>query len=167
MNTLDLDVTIDFINLNITMGADLDLEVIIGNKDLELISEALTVEVNSNFIPLQQVEVIDNLTSDDPDKPLSARQGKELKSLVDSKIESIVAGDNISIDNTDPQNPIINSESQVSNFTEYDRPDTGDYYYFGDISVTPNKVNRWKKELGTPQGSATGDWGDRLTLNYT
>jgi len=44
---------------------------------------------------LKQADVVNDLTHTDTNKPLSANQGKELKTLVDGKQETLVSGTNI------------------------------------------------------------------------
>lgn len=58
------------------------------------------------------VVIIDNLTTQDATKALSANQGYVLDQAKADKVDvvnSVVEGTDISIDNTDPNNPIINS----------------------------------------------------------
>lgn len=60
------------------------------------------------------VDVINVLTSTHTQKALSAAQGKILK---DTKVESVVAGSNISVDNSDPLNPVISSTASSADVT--------------------------------------------------
>lgn len=64
---------------------------------------------NSNWedlAPVLDTVIIDNLTSNQTNAALSANQGRILN---ESKLTSVVGGTNITIDATDPLNPVINS----------------------------------------------------------
>lgn len=54
---------------------------------------------------LQRSDVKDNLTSNNTDQPLSAKQGKELKTLIDSKEDKSNKVTSISSSSTDTQYP--------------------------------------------------------------
>jgi len=64
----------------------------------------------SDTTKINKSDIQNNLTSTDTDKPLSAKQGKELKTLIDNKKETIV-DDHLDANSTNPvQNRVIVSE---------------------------------------------------------
>ena len=64
-----------------------------NNGSIDTNTYLTTHQSLENYI--QKSDVKDNLTSSDADKPLSANQGKELKTLVDTKQTALVSGTSI------------------------------------------------------------------------
>lgn len=57
----------------------------IGDTDIDLTGYAKTNELNAGLeSKVNKTDIVDNLASNESDKPLSAKQGKELKELIDS-----------------------------------------------------------------------------------
>ena len=52
-------------------------------------TDASTIKTALDAVYMKKTDVKDNLTSTDTDKPLSAKQGKELKTLVDGILETM------------------------------------------------------------------------------
>ncbi len=78
---------------------DADVNIIkTGELSSSVVSDATTTAANSNAVKIAYdasskiTDIKDNLTSIDTDKPLSAKQGKELKTLVDAKVSMATVG---------------------------------------------------------------------------
>jgi len=75
------------------------------------------------------VDVIDNLTSTDTDKALSAKQGKVLKDTINN-LDISTDAENISYDNTE-------SELEAENVQEAIDIIVGNYIWFGTVETVP------------------------------
>ena len=90
-------------------------------------------------------DIVDNLTSIDTNKPLSANQGKVLKDLVDAKVNTADIIDNLS--STDTNKPLSANQGNVLK-TSIDEVDTAldnhrenDFHFSGDYNDLSNKPN--------------------------
>jgi len=94
---------------------------------------------------------VDNTS--DADKPVSIAT----QTALDAKLDSVVAGNNITIDNTDPNNPVITSTASGGASTFIDLTDSPSSYEAGKLV----KVNATGDGLifGDPSGTSVS-WGD-------
>ena len=90
-----------------------------GRADGKLVTSSAIFDENKGMFQSELNDIQDTLNSDNPNKPLSAKQGKMLKELLDAKV--IEAGD-VPID-TEPIEGnithIVNSDGLAKEFNKY------------------------------------------------
>lgn len=93
INNADITPTKDSTNLVLSGGvkdaidslnADFDADLAIINSSITNLSDEIDNIVNVEIVDQLKASIIDNLTSSDTEKALSARQGKVLKELIDN-----------------------------------------------------------------------------------
>ena len=85
-NTVDCKEDNGTVHKNVINGADVKLEIddtaILGFVDNNIYNPIITGVTSTNSNKLYTSDIIDNLTSEDSTKPLSAKQGKILNDLI-------------------------------------------------------------------------------------
>lgn len=120
------NIAVDAINVDMINGEN--VQRTIGNIDIDKYGDISNQLKNINNNKINVIDIIDNLTSSENEKPLSANQGKQLKDLIDKKID---------IDNVYNKNEIDNKITNEIEFIFNSQKDLNESYYFKTTDITP------------------------------